>query len=89
MTHVSDETTTQATGGRGKEVEPRDLPEDSSPPPARPTAVPIGRPVSPAHFEKMKKNAEKKKGPRRGGQLDPTAGPDVMTDKENDDAHED
>lgn len=62
-------------GDRGKTVDPKDLPDDdagdrSGPP----KEVPIGRPVSPDEFERMKKKVPQKKLPPGDGQADPSGG---------------
>jgi hypothetical protein len=63
----------EGCAGPGSPMTPDDLPDEATPADrAKPKAVPIGRPVSREQFEKLKKEAEKRRRPRQGkAQEDP------------------
>jgi hypothetical protein len=48
-----------------KEIQPRSISEEETlEPPSKPKAIPIGRPVKPAKFRAMKKQAERGLAPK-------------------------
>ena len=63
----------EGSAGPGSPMTPDDLPDEATPADrAKSKAVPIGRPVSREQFEKLKKEAEKRRPPRQGkAQEDP------------------
>ena len=63
----------EGCAGPGSPMKQDDVPDEATPVDrAKPKAVPIGRPVSREQFEKLKKEAEKRRPPRQGkAQEDP------------------
>jgi hypothetical protein len=61
----------------GMEMNPLDLPDDEEgePDPGKPRDVPIGRPVRPGEYQRLKEDAARRSQTEGTAQEDPSAGP--------------